>query len=86
MATSQSQCPPLGFSGNYYHLSQGQGGCVRQSSFFDGKPVLNQAVGYSVILGFGAFFTVFTSFLVGIPYLFRIVFFFSVFSVWLTMH
>lgn len=37
---------------------------MRQGSFFDGKPVLNQAVGYSVILGFGAFFTVFTSFLV----------------------
>jgi hypothetical protein len=67
MATSQSQCPPLGFSGDYYHLSQGQGGCVRNSSFFGGKPALNQAVGYSVILGFGAFFTVFTSFLVGIP-------------------
>ncbi|XP_062172280.1 urea-proton symporter DUR3 [Alnus glutinosa] len=62
MATSQSQCPPLGFSGKYYHLSEGA--CVRQSSFFDGKPVLNQAVGYSVILGFGAFFAVFTSFLV----------------------
>lgn len=37
---------------------------MRQSSFFDGKPVLNQGVGYSVILGFGAFFALFTSFLV----------------------
>lgn len=42
----------------------GGGGCVRQSSFFQGKAVLNQGVGYSVILGFGAFFAVFTSFLV----------------------
>lgn len=37
---------------------------MRQSSFFEGKTVLNQGVGYSVILGFGAFFAVFTSFLV----------------------
>ncbi|KAF5447299.1 hypothetical protein F2P56_032859 [Juglans regia] len=62
MDTTQSQCPPLGFSGVYYHISDA--GCVRQSSFFQGKPVLSQGVGYSVILGFGAFFAVFTSFLV----------------------
>lgn len=37
---------------------------MRQSSFFEGKPVLNQGVGYSIILGFGAFFALFTSFLV----------------------
>nr|XP_023903866.1 urea-proton symporter DUR3 isoform X2 [Quercus suber] len=60
---SQSQCPPLGFSSNYYHVSE-SGSCVRQSSFFEGKPVLGQGVGYSVILGFGAFFAFFTSFLV----------------------
>ena len=29
--------------------------------------MLSQGVGYSVILGFGAFFAVFTSFLVGMP-------------------
>ncbi|KAM7493795.1 hypothetical protein LguiB_028404 [Lonicera macranthoides] len=56
-------CPPLGFSGEYYR-SSGDGSCVRQSSFFEGKAVLNQGVGYSVILGFGAFFAIFTSFLV----------------------
>lgn len=61
---SVSECPPFGFSGKYYH--EDGGGCVRQSSFFQGKPVLNQGVGYSVILGFGAFFAVFTSFLVSI--------------------
>ncbi|KAK1568846.1 hypothetical protein Q3G72_029680 [Acer saccharum] len=62
---SQSQCPPFGFSGKYYDDDIGGSGlCVRQSSFFQGKPVLNQAVGYSVILGFGAFFALFTSFLV----------------------
>ena len=58
-----ASCPPFEFSSKYYQVSDG-GGCVRQSSFFQGKAVLNQGVGYSVILGFGAFFAVFTSFLV----------------------
>ncbi|PKA52165.1 Urea-proton symporter DUR3 [Apostasia shenzhenica] len=57
-------CPPLGeFSAKYYS-SAANGLCVRQGSFFQGKPVLQEGVGYSVILGFGAFFAVFTSFLV----------------------
>ncbi|KAK3029748.1 hypothetical protein RJ639_038025 [Escallonia herrerae] len=64
MASSVASCPPFGFSGKYYHLSGDGGSCVRQSSFFEGKAVLNQGVGYSVILGFGAFFAFFTSFLV----------------------
>ncbi|XP_008238045.1 PREDICTED: LOW QUALITY PROTEIN: urea-proton symporter DUR3 [Prunus mume] len=64
MASSWSQCPPFEFSSKYYHVAGDGGGCVRQTSFFGGKPVLNQGVGYSVILGFGAFFAVFTSFLV----------------------
>ncbi|PWA52396.1 solute:sodium symporter,urea transmembrane transporter [Artemisia annua] len=55
-------CPPFDFSGKYYHTSGAD--CVRQTSFFGGKAVLNQSVGYSVILGFGAFFAFFTSFLV----------------------
>ncbi|KAI4312952.1 hypothetical protein MLD38_037736 [Melastoma candidum] len=59
-----SSCPPLGFGGKYYALSPNGGACVRQTSFFGGKAVLNQGVGYSVILGFGAFFALFTSFLV----------------------
>lgn len=57
-----SSCPPFDFSGDYYQSAGGQ--CTRQSSFFEGKPILGQGVGYSVILGFGAFFAVFTSFLV----------------------
>lgn len=57
-----SKCPPFGIAGKYYENIGGS--CVRQTSFFGGKPVLNQGVGYSVILGFGAFFAVFTSFLV----------------------
>ncbi|KAK1417843.1 hypothetical protein QVD17_26977 [Tagetes erecta] len=57
-----ASCPPFDFSGEYYHTSGDN--CVRQSSFFAGKAVLNQGVGYSVILGFGAFFAFFTSFLV----------------------
>ncbi|CAJ2646994.1 unnamed protein product [Trifolium pratense] len=61
---SSSQCPPFEFSSKYYHASENGGGCVRQTSFFEGKHVLNQGVGYSVILGFGAFFALFTSFLV----------------------
>lgn len=52
----------LSISLKYYSVSGDD--CVRQSSFFGGKPVLNQGVGYSVILGFGAFFAIFTSFLV----------------------
>ena len=66
MASSSGSCPPLGFSAKYYSLSAA-GDCVRQSSFFQGKAVLNQGVGYSVILGFGAFFALFTSFLVRLP-------------------
>ncbi|KAI7988280.1 Urea-proton symporter DUR3 [Camellia lanceoleosa] len=62
MASSLPNCPPFEFAAKYY---SGTGdSCVRQSSFFGGKAVLNQGVGYSVILGFGAFFAVFTSFLV----------------------
>ncbi|XP_052210132.1 urea-proton symporter DUR3-like isoform X1 [Diospyros lotus] len=63
MASSPPSCPPFDFSGKYYSTEAG-GSCVRQGSFFGGKAVLNQGVGYSVILGFGAFFAVFTSFLV----------------------
>ncbi|KAJ6933298.1 urea-proton symporter DUR3 [Populus alba x Populus x berolinensis] len=62
MASGQVQCPPFGFSAKYYSSEGGR--CARQISFFEGKAVLNQGVGYSVILGFGAFFAVFTSFLV----------------------
>lgn len=63
MASSLTNCPPFEFSAKYYSHGDGDT-CVRQSSFFGGKPVLNQGVGYSVILGFGAFFAIFTSFLV----------------------
>ncbi|KAF1001598.1 urea-proton symporter DUR3 [Apium graveolens] len=59
-----ANCPPFDFSSEYYSFDKGGGSCVRQDSFFEGKAVLNQGVGYSVILGFGAFFAVFTSFLV----------------------
>lgn len=55
-------CPPTGLNGKYYVTKGGQ--CIRQSSFFEGKSILDQGVGYSVIIGFGAFFAVFTSFLV----------------------
>lgn len=48
---------------NHYYTEQG-GSCVRQSSFFGGEALLSQGVGYGIILGFGTFFAVFTSFLV----------------------
>ncbi|KAG6553369.1 hypothetical protein Mapa_005104 [Marchantia paleacea] len=60
MATS---CPPdLTFGAKYYSLVDGV--CTRDTSFFGDKPVLGQGVGYAVVLGFGAFFAFFTSFLV----------------------
>nr|AGS56986.1 solute:sodium symporter [Salicornia europaea] len=55
-------CPPFDFAEQYYQNTGSS--CVRQESFFGTKPLLNQGVGYSIILGFGAFFAVFTSFLV----------------------
>ncbi|KAJ4773514.1 Urea-proton symporter DUR3 [Rhynchospora pubera] len=55
-------CPPLGFGGKFYTLTGGV--CVRESSYFGEKAILDQSVGYAVVLGFGAFFAVFTSFLV----------------------
>ncbi|OIS98534.1 urea-proton symporter dur3 [Nicotiana attenuata] len=64
MSQMASNCPPFQFSSKYYSVSGDGDSCVRQSSFFGGKPLVNQGVGYSVILGFGAFFAVFTSFLV----------------------
>lgn len=64
MAASALKCPPFDFAAEYYRAAAG--GCVRQSSFFDDKAVLDQGIGYSVILGFGAFFAVFTSFLVSL--------------------
>uniref|UniRef100_A0A0E0F100 Urea-proton symporter DUR3 n=1 Tax=Oryza meridionalis TaxID=40149 RepID=A0A0E0F100_9ORYZ len=57
-------CPPaeLGFGAEYYSVVNGV--CSRAGSYFGGRPVLTQAVGYAVVLGFGAFFALFTSFLV----------------------
>ncbi|KAF2573079.1 hypothetical protein F2Q70_00002052 [Brassica cretica] len=52
-------CPPFDFSAKYYN--GGGSGCERRSSFFGDTTVLDQGVGYAVILGFGAFFAVFTS-------------------------
>jgi hypothetical protein len=35
-----------------------------QTSFFGGEPPLSQAIGYLVVLGFGALFSIFTTLLV----------------------
>lgn len=66
MAAGGGACPPpgLGFGGEFYSVVDGV--CTRAGSYFGGKPVLDQAVGYAVVLGFGAFFALFTSFLVNI--------------------
>ncbi|CAH8390301.1 unnamed protein product [Eruca vesicaria subsp. sativa] len=60
MAT-KALCPPFEFSAKYYR--GGGSECERQTNFFQ-DTMLDQGVGYAVILGFGAFFAVFTSFLV----------------------
>jgi urea-proton symporter len=65
-------CPPLGFGGKYYTLTGAI--CMRQSSYFGGKAILDQGVGYAVVLGFGVFFAVFTSFLVSTQYSFLFLF------------
>lgn len=62
-AMAAAVCPPgLPWGAKYY--SDVGGVCTRDSSFFGGKAVLNQGVGYAVVLGFGAIFAVVTSFLV----------------------
>ncbi|KMZ67363.1 High affinity Urea Transporter DUR3 [Zostera marina] len=61
---SSSSCPPYDFPAKYYSVIDGV--CTRADSFFQGKPVLNQGVGYAVIIGFGLFFAFFTTFLVSL--------------------
>ncbi|CAI7926153.1 unnamed protein product [Closterium sp. NIES-53] len=56
-------CPPDGFGLPQFFYNN-SGSCAQQTSFFDGQPVLSVGVGYAVVLGFGAFFAVFTSWLV----------------------
>ncbi|KAG2301806.1 hypothetical protein Bca4012_060151 [Brassica carinata] len=60
---SKPPCPPFDFSAKYY-VPSGGGECQRKTNFFEDSTMLDQSVGYAVILGFGAFFAVFTSFLV----------------------
>ena len=51
-----------------YYFPLENGTCARQASFFGNEALLSQGVGYSIVLGFGAFFAVFTSFLVPTSY------------------
>jgi SSS family transporter len=39
-------------------------GCVKKDSFFGGEPLLDEGVGYAIVLGFGIFFSIVTTFLV----------------------
>jgi len=43
------------------------GMCVKQTSFFGGTPLLDEGVGYAIVLGFGIFFSIVTTFLVRAP-------------------
>eukprot|EP00850_Spirogloea_muscicola_P004680 SM000020S06030 [mRNA] locus=s20:509810:514323:- [translate_table: standard] len=64
MAMLPPNCPPDGVGlAKYYYVGPG-GECVRQASMFGGKALLSQGVGYGIVLGFGVFFAVFTSWLV----------------------
>ncbi|EIE20547.1 urea active transporter-like protein [Coccomyxa subellipsoidea C-169] len=49
---------------NLFGLTQYDGA----TSFFDGAASLNQATGYAIVVGFGAFFTIFTTILVFLDY------------------
>ncbi|KAH7430303.1 hypothetical protein KP509_09G092500 [Ceratopteris richardii] len=46
------------------YFTESNGECLRQKSFFEDTALLSQGVGYAIVLGFGAFFAVFTSLLV----------------------
>lgn len=55
-------CPADLPGAQYYSIINGV--CTRQQSYFGGKPLLSQGIGYAVVLGFGALFAVLTSFLI----------------------
>ena len=40
--------------------------CTRQASFFGGKPVLPEAAGYGIVIGFGLFFSLATGIIMGL--------------------
>lgn len=42
----------------------------RATSFFNGQPPLSEGAGYAVVVGFGAFFSIFTTILVFLDYRF----------------
>ena len=45
-------------------------GRCRATSFFNGQPPLSEGAGYAVVVGFGAFFSIFTTILVFLDYRF----------------
>ena len=45
-------------------------GQCRATSFFNGQPPLSEGAGYAVVVGFGAFFSIFTTILVFLDYRF----------------
>eukprot|EP00270_Netrium_digitus_P009623 TRINITY_DN2933_c0_g1_i1.p1 TRINITY_DN2933_c0_g1~~TRINITY_DN2933_c0_g1_i1.p1 ORF type:complete len:727 (+),score=169.16 TRINITY_DN2933_c0_g1_i1:137-2317(+) len=64
LASLPPNCPPGNVGDHRYYYTGPNGECMRQQSFFGGKPLLSQGIGYSVVLGFGALFAVLTSFLI----------------------
>mmetsp|Transcript_8216 Transcript_8216/g.11091 ORF Transcript_8216/g.11091 Transcript_8216/m.11091 type:complete len:80 (+) Transcript_8216:125-364(+) len=45
--------------------------CAKDKDFFGDEPLLSEGVGYAIVLGFGAFFSVFTTFLASTPLFFE---------------
>eukprot|EP00271_Cylindrocystis_brebissonii_P005317 TRINITY_DN17306_c0_g2_i1.p1 TRINITY_DN17306_c0_g2~~TRINITY_DN17306_c0_g2_i1.p1 ORF type:complete len:683 (-),score=119.61 TRINITY_DN17306_c0_g2_i1:97-2145(-) len=62
--TLPANCPPDGIGLAKYYTTSSTGACVKQASFFGGEPLLSQAVGYAVVLGFGAILAALTSYLI----------------------
>lgn len=50
--------------GHADYWSDIDGVCTKQDSFFGSDPLLSKSVGYAIVLGFGIFFSLFTTFLV----------------------
>lgn len=58
-------CPPVSWNfGLPEYFQNYQGTCKALPSFFGGEPNMPEAVGYALVVGFGAFFAVITSWIV----------------------
>ena len=46
---------------SFSQMEYGMGGMGGKATYFGGKPPLSQAIGYIVVLGWGAFFSILTT-------------------------